>query len=46
MEASINLKFCEIVEEKAPLKYLNPAGVTIYTKGDKFTQMGIFTTMK
>ncbi len=45
MESSINIKFCDIVEEKAPLKYLNPAGANIYAKGDQFTQMGIFTSM-
>ena len=46
LEASINIKFCEIVEEKAPLKYLNPAGANIFVKGDKLTQMGIFTTIE
>ena len=46
MEASIVLRFCKIVEEKAPLSYLNPAGVNIYSKGEKFNQMGIFTTME
>jgi hypothetical protein len=45
LEASINIKFCEIVEEKAPLKYLNPAGANVFVKGDKLTQMGIFTSM-
>ncbi|MCK5168892.1 MAG: hypothetical protein KAQ75_03355 [Bacteroidales bacterium] len=47
LEASINLRFCEIVEEKAPLKYLNPAGVNIYVKGDDLVkQKGIYTTME
>ena len=46
LEASINIKFCEIVEEKAPLKYLNPAGANTFVKGDKLTQMGIFTTIE
>lgn len=46
LEASITLWFCDIVEEKAPLKYLNPAGVKVYAKGDKFKQEGIFTTME
>ncbi len=46
LEASINLYFCDIVEEKAPLKYLNAAGTNIFVKGDKLTQMGIFTTME
>ncbi len=45
LEASINIKFCEIVEEKAPLKYLNAAGAGVMVKGDKLTQIGIFTSI-
>jgi hypothetical protein len=46
MEGSVHLLFANIVEEKASLKYLNPAGVKVYAKGNEFVQKGIFTTME
>ena len=46
LEATINIRFCDIVEEKIPLKYFNPVGINIYTKGEKFKQNGIFTSME
>ena len=43
--ASINVKFCDIVEKNLPLKYLNPIGVMISASSEGFIQDGYFTKM-